>query len=71
MGRGVGWRESVLEDCVARLKSAGVEIRTRHDDKKVAALETELPKATELSHRCNGWENRWFLHTMRDRDAAN
>jgi len=59
-----------LQECVARLKSAGVEIRTRHDDKKVAALETELHQATELSHRCNGWENRWFLHSMRDRDAG-
>ncbi len=59
-----------LEDCVARLKSVGVDIRTRHNDKKVAALEAELPQVTELSHRCNGWENRWFLHAMRDRDAA-
>jgi Asp-tRNA(Asn)/Glu-tRNA(Gln) amidotransferase A subunit family amidase len=59
-----------LADCVARLKSAGVDIRTRHNDKKVAALEVELPQVTELSHRCNGWENRWFLHTMRDRDAS-
>jgi len=59
-----------LQECVARLKSAGVEIRTRHDDKKVAALEAELYQATELSHRCNGWENRWFLHSMRDRDAG-
>jgi Asp-tRNA(Asn)/Glu-tRNA(Gln) amidotransferase A subunit family amidase len=59
-----------LEDCLTRLKSAGVDIRTRHNDKKVAALEAELPQVTELSHRCNGWENRWFLHTMRDRDAS-
>src|SRR5579862_7814439 len=59
-----------LEDRVARLQSAGVDIRTRHNDKKVAALEAELPQVTELSHRCNGWENRWFLHTMRDRDAS-
>jgi Asp-tRNA(Asn)/Glu-tRNA(Gln) amidotransferase A subunit family amidase len=57
-----------LEDCVARLKAAGVDIRTRHNDKKVAALESELPKVTELSHRCNGWEGRWFFRTMRDRD---
>jgi Asp-tRNA(Asn)/Glu-tRNA(Gln) amidotransferase A subunit family amidase len=55
---------------VARLQSAGIDIRTRHNDKKVAALEAELPQVTELSHRCNGWENRWFLHTMRDRDAS-
>jgi Asp-tRNA(Asn)/Glu-tRNA(Gln) amidotransferase A subunit family amidase len=59
-----------LEDCVARLKSAGVDIRTRNNDKKAAALEAELPQVTELSHRCNGWENRWFLHSMRDRDAS-
>src|ERR1700730_9128053 len=59
-----------LADCVARLQSAGVDVRTRHNDKTVAALEAELPQVTELSHRCNGWENRWFLHTMRDRDSS-
>ena len=31
-----------LNECVTRLKSAGIEIRTRHNDDKVAALETEL-----------------------------
>jgi Asp-tRNA(Asn)/Glu-tRNA(Gln) amidotransferase A subunit family amidase len=55
---------------VARLNSAGVDIRTRHNDGKVAALEAELPKVQELSHRCNGWEGRWFFRVMRDRDAA-
>jgi Asp-tRNA(Asn)/Glu-tRNA(Gln) amidotransferase A subunit family amidase len=64
-----GARES-LGECIARLKSAGIEIRTRHNDKSVAALEQELAKATELSHRCNGWETRWFFRTMRDRDAG-
>jgi Asp-tRNA(Asn)/Glu-tRNA(Gln) amidotransferase A subunit family amidase len=59
-----------LSDCVARLKSAGVGIRSRHDSPPVAALERELVNATTLSHRCNGWEGRWFLRTMRDRDAA-
>jgi Asp-tRNA(Asn)/Glu-tRNA(Gln) amidotransferase A subunit family amidase len=62
--------KACLEESLARLKSAGVEIRTRHADNKVAALENELLKAAELSHRCNGWENRWFLHSMRDRDAG-
>jgi Asp-tRNA(Asn)/Glu-tRNA(Gln) amidotransferase A subunit family amidase len=62
--------KACLTDCVARLQVAGVAIRTRHNDKAVAALETELVNATELSHRCNGWENRWFLHSMRDRDAS-
>ncbi|MGA9950154.1 MAG: amidase [Xanthobacteraceae bacterium] len=59
-----------LNETVAQLKSEGVEIRTRHNDDKVAALETALPNAAELSHRCNGWETRWFLHSMRDRDAS-
>src|SRR5580698_1842964 len=69
-----GWNDASsgakqrLEDCVARLKSAGIEIRTRHDDKQIAALEAELPKVTELSHRINGWEGRWFFRCMRDRD---
>src|SRR5580698_869737 len=42
-----------LNECAARLKSAGIDIRTRHNDKKVAVLEAELPNVTELSHRIN------------------
>lgn len=59
-----------LNEAIMRLRAAGVEIRTRQNDDKVAALETDLLNAAELSHRCNGWETRWFLHSMRDRDAA-
>jgi Asp-tRNA(Asn)/Glu-tRNA(Gln) amidotransferase A subunit family amidase len=59
-----------LNERVERLKSAGIEIRTRHNDDKVAAIENELLNAQELSHRCNGWEARWFLRSMRDRDAS-
>ena len=59
-----------LGEYVMRLKSAGIEIRTRHNDDKVAALETDLVNAMELSHRCNGWETRWFIRTMRERDEA-
>ena len=59
-----------FNDCVARLKSAGVAIRSRHNDKDIAALENELLNATELSHRCNGFEGQWFFRTMRDRDAT-
>jgi len=56
-----------LSECVERLKAAGIDVRTRHNDKSVAALEAELPKVTELSHRCNGFEGQWFFRTMRDR----
>jgi len=59
-----------LGEFVMRLKSAGIEIRTRDNDDKVAALETDLVNAMELSHRCNGWETRWFIRTMRERDAG-
>ncbi len=71
-----GWRNAAsaaqqrLNDSVARLKSAGIEIRTRDNDDRVAALEAELVNAAELSHRCNGWETRWFIRDMRDRDAG-
>jgi len=57
-------------DTVARLKSAGVDIRTRHNDNDIATLEKELGNAQELSHRCNGFEGRWFFRVMNDRDAS-
>src|SRR5579872_2201776 len=59
-----------LGEYVMRLRSAGIEIRTRNNDDKVAALETDLVNAMELSHRCNGWETRWFIRSMRERDAG-
>jgi Asp-tRNA(Asn)/Glu-tRNA(Gln) amidotransferase A subunit family amidase len=71
-----GWNRAVpeakyqLDKVVTRLRAAGVEIRTRHNDDKVAALENELLNAAELSHRCNGWEVRWFLNDMRARDES-
>jgi Asp-tRNA(Asn)/Glu-tRNA(Gln) amidotransferase A subunit family amidase len=71
-----GWNRAAVEakyqldKLVTRVRSAGVEIRTRHNDDNVAALEAELVDAAELSHRCNGWETRWFLRDMRDRDAS-
>ena len=58
-----------LADCVARLQSAGIDMRTRHNDGAVAALENELVHAAELSHRCNGFEGQWFFRVMGDRDA--
>jgi Asp-tRNA(Asn)/Glu-tRNA(Gln) amidotransferase A subunit family amidase len=59
-----------LGEALMRLRSAGLEIRTRQNDDKVAALETDLVNAMELSHRCNGWEMRWFFRTMRERAAG-
>jgi Asp-tRNA(Asn)/Glu-tRNA(Gln) amidotransferase A subunit family amidase len=62
--------KTILEEYVAQLKSEGVDVRTRHNDKTIAALEAELPNVTELSHRINGFEGQWFFRTMRDRDAS-
>jgi Asp-tRNA(Asn)/Glu-tRNA(Gln) amidotransferase A subunit family amidase len=59
-----------LDEAVALLNSAGVAIGSRRNDDKIAALESDLVHAAELSHRCNGWETRWFLHSMEDRDAS-
>src|SRR5262249_21813992 len=59
-----------LGEFVMRLKSAGIEIRTRHNHDQVAARGTDLLHAMEQSHRCNGWETRWFIRTMRERDAG-
>jgi Asp-tRNA(Asn)/Glu-tRNA(Gln) amidotransferase A subunit family amidase len=58
-----------LNECVGRLKAAGIDIRTRQNDDTVAALESELLNSAELAHRCNGWETRWFFRSMRERDA--
>jgi len=59
-----------LDGSIARLKSAGIEIRTQNDDDKIAALEADLTDAAERSHCCNGWETRWFFHAMKERDAG-
>jgi Asp-tRNA(Asn)/Glu-tRNA(Gln) amidotransferase A subunit family amidase len=53
--------KSCLQDALQRLTAAGIEIRTRHDDADVAAVETELAEAFTLSNRINTWETRWFI----------
>jgi Asp-tRNA(Asn)/Glu-tRNA(Gln) amidotransferase A subunit family amidase len=58
-----------MTETLARLKSAGVEVATRHDDARVAAVEQAIATAHPLSNRINGWETRWFLRGARDRDA--
>ena len=62
--------KACMQDSLQKLAAAGIEIRTRHDDDTVAALETELEEATALSHRVNTWETRWFLDGCAGRDAS-
>jgi Asp-tRNA(Asn)/Glu-tRNA(Gln) amidotransferase A subunit family amidase len=62
--------KSCLQDAVARLRAAGVEIVTRHDDAQVATIEKELEASLALSGKINSWETRWFLQGCAERDAT-
>jgi Asp-tRNA(Asn)/Glu-tRNA(Gln) amidotransferase A subunit family amidase len=72
----VGWGEAsadakaCMQEALQRLKTAGTEIVTRHENRQVADIERELGAATALSTKINSWESRWFLRGCRDRDAA-
>jgi Asp-tRNA(Asn)/Glu-tRNA(Gln) amidotransferase A subunit family amidase len=59
-----------MQDALQRLSAAGIEIRTRHDDADVAAVESDLADAFTLSNRVNTWETRWFLDGCVKRDAS-
>lgn len=62
--------KQALEHVVAKLRAAGVAIATRHDDDQVAAVETAIHGARELSISINTWESRWPINTYRARDAG-
>src|SRR6266853_1493103 len=59
-----------LDAAVAKLRAAGVAIATCHDDEKVAAVETAIHGARQLSMEINAWESRWPINTYRARDAG-
>ena len=59
-----------MENALKRLAAAGVDIRTRQNDPKVAAVETAIAEARKRSADINAWESRWPLNTYRDRDAS-
>jgi Asp-tRNA(Asn)/Glu-tRNA(Gln) amidotransferase A subunit family amidase len=71
-----GWEKAAasvrhtMDDALRRLAAAGVEIRTRHNDANVAAVEATIAPARRLSMAINAWESRWPLNTYRARDAA-
>jgi Asp-tRNA(Asn)/Glu-tRNA(Gln) amidotransferase A subunit family amidase len=62
--------KAAMNDALARLKSAKVEVLTRQSNAKVAAVEEAITKAWPLSMRINAWEWRWPLNTYRNRDAS-
>jgi Asp-tRNA(Asn)/Glu-tRNA(Gln) amidotransferase A subunit family amidase len=59
-----------LERAVAKLKSVGIGIVSRHDDDEVAAVETAIHGGRELGVAINAWESRWPINTYRARDAG-
>jgi len=59
-----------MEDAVARLKAAGVDVLTRYGDPQIAAVETAIADANSVSMRINDWEGRWPLNTYRERDPG-
>ncbi len=61
---------AALKDAIARIEASGVSVVSRHADRALAALETELIAARPLAHRINAWESRWPLNTYRERDAT-
>jgi Asp-tRNA(Asn)/Glu-tRNA(Gln) amidotransferase A subunit family amidase len=59
-----------MDNALKRLAAAGVEIRTRQNDPKVATVETAIAEARKRSADINAWESRWPLNTYRDKDAS-
>jgi Asp-tRNA(Asn)/Glu-tRNA(Gln) amidotransferase A subunit family amidase len=62
---------AALEEALAKLKSAGVALASRRDNKSVAAIEDAIQDARGLSTRILTWESRWPTNTYRARDAGN
>lgn len=62
--------QKLMQAALDKLKSAGVAIGTRNDDRKIAAVETDIVDAHPLSNRINSFEGRWFLRGARDRDVS-
>jgi Asp-tRNA(Asn)/Glu-tRNA(Gln) amidotransferase A subunit family amidase len=62
--------KQTMENALKRLAAAGVEVRTRQNDPKVAAVETAIAPARQRSMAINAWECRWPLNTYRTRDGS-
>jgi Asp-tRNA(Asn)/Glu-tRNA(Gln) amidotransferase A subunit family amidase len=54
----------------AKLDAAGVVLATRRESEKVAATESAIHGARELSMDINAWESRWPINTYAARDAG-
>ncbi len=52
----------------ARIEAAGVAVIDRHNHAIVDSVEPDIADAFNLSMAINGWEIRWFIRTLADRD---
>lgn len=59
-----------MEEVIAKLRAEGIAVATRVEDDQVAAAETAIHGAKELSISINTWEWRWPINTYRARDAS-
>src|SRR5262249_21670118 len=62
--------KAAMNDALARLGSAGVEVVTRKTDKALDAVEVDIMQANQVSRAINAWEGRWPLNTYAARDAS-
>jgi Asp-tRNA(Asn)/Glu-tRNA(Gln) amidotransferase A subunit family amidase len=71
-----GWADATpgarkaLDEALGRLTQAAIAIATRYDHADIAAAETAIHGARELSADINAWESRWPLNTYSRRDAG-
>lgn len=61
--------QALMQETLKRLQGFGVATAARHDDAKIAAIETAIADAHALSNKINSFEGRWFLRGARDRDV--
>jgi Asp-tRNA(Asn)/Glu-tRNA(Gln) amidotransferase A subunit family amidase len=59
-----------LEEVIAKLRAAGIAVATGAEYDEIAAVETAIHGAKELSNSINIWESRWPINTYRARDAS-
>ena len=62
--------KGAMEQTLARLRAAGIEIVGRRDAAEVEAIEQYLRAALPVTREINAWESRWPLNIYRDRDAS-
>ena len=71
-----GWADAspgarqAVEEALSRLTQAGIAIATRYDHAEIAAAETAVHDARDLSFDINAWESRWPINTYSRRDAS-